>query len=68
MWTIYFTTAVDPISGDVVVKWQTAATRDEALHAAKSLQTDPSIRVSKISGPDNEVLTAEELLSLLQEP
>lgn len=67
MWMVYFSTEVDPITGEPIEKWQAAATRDEALHAAKSLQTEPNFSLSRITGPDNEVLTAEQLAPLLKD-
>ena len=61
VWMVHFTTA-----GSSAVKHHVSTTKAEALRVAKDMQSNPNVRVSKISGPNNEMLTAEQLPTLLK--
>ena len=61
VWTVHWRA-----EGDPKLKLDVAVSREDALRIAKQKQDLRGIRISKISGPNGEILTAEQVLPLIK--
>ena len=60
VWTLHWRE-----TGDSQLRLKVFTSREESLLAAKQAQSDPSVTITKISGPNGEILTAEKIFQLI---